>query len=46
MYNSENIDYLGDGWGYYQNPFDNPGFLISYWEHNSIEDLKERYSLS
>jgi hypothetical protein len=39
-------DRTRDGWGYYQNPFDNPDFPTSYWEQNSIEDLKKRYSLS
>jgi hypothetical protein len=39
-------DRTRDGWGYYQNPFDNSDFPISYWKQNSIEDLKKRYSLS
>lgn len=33
------------GWGEYVNPFNNPELPLSYWEKNSIDKLKERYSL-
>ncbi len=33
------------GWGEYSHPFNDSSLPISYWEQNSIEDLKKEYGL-
>lgn len=34
-----------EGWGEYTHPFNDSSLPLSYWEENSIEDLKKRYGL-